>query len=134
MSASDKAPQSPQRRTLLGAAAIGSVSLLAARAASAQTDVSGVVPGQPTHRVNQPEGGAADTDTTADIIVNTLLAWDVDHVFGMVGDGINPLIEALRRHRDKIRFVGVRHEEAAAFMASGWAKSTGRLGVCMATT
>ena len=66
--------------------------------------------------------------------MNTLLAWDVDHVFGMVGDGINPLIEALRKRHDKIRFIGVRHEEAAAFMASGWAKSTGRLGVCMATT
>ena len=134
MSASDKPPQSPQRRTLLGAAAIGGASLQAARAASAQTDAPRAAYGQPPHRVSQPEGGAADTDTTADIIVNTLLEWDVDHVFGMVGDGINPLIEALRQRRDKIRFIGVRHEEAAAFMASGWAKATGRLGVCMATT
>ncbi|TCF96646.1 pyruvate oxidase [Paraburkholderia strydomiana] len=72
--------------------------------------------------------------TTADVIVESLLAWDVNHVFGMVGDGINPLIEALRKRQDRIRFIGVRHEEAAAFMASGWAKATGRLGVCLATT
>ncbi len=133
MNTSDK-PDSPQRRTLLGAAALGSASLLASRRAAAQTDLPGDASGQPLHRLRQPEGGPVDSDTTADIIVNTLLAWDVDHVFGMVGDGINPLIEALRKRRDKIRFIGVRHEEAAAFMASGWAKSTGRLGVCMATT
>jgi pyruvate dehydrogenase (quinone)/pyruvate decarboxylase len=72
--------------------------------------------------------------TTADILVNALIEWDVSHVFGMVGDGINPIIDALRRRQDRIRFIGVRHEEAAAFMACGWAKHTGRLGVCLATT
>jgi pyruvate dehydrogenase (quinone) len=72
--------------------------------------------------------------TTADIVVNALIEWDVSHVFGMVGDGINPIIDALRRRQDRIRFIGVRHEEAAAFMACGWAKHTGRLGVCLATT
>ncbi len=72
--------------------------------------------------------------TTADILVNALIEWDVSHVFGMVGDGINPLIDALRRRQDRIRFIGVRHEEASAFMACGWAKHTGRLGVCLATT
>ena len=72
--------------------------------------------------------------TTADILVNALIEWDVSHVFGMVGDGINPIIDALRRQQDRIRFIGVRHEEASAFMASGWAKHTGRLGVCLATT
>ncbi|MBV8168731.1 MAG: pyruvate oxidase, partial [Alphaproteobacteria bacterium] len=53
---------------------------------------------------------------------------------GLVGDGINPLIEALRKRQDRIRYIGVRHEEAAAFMASGFAKHTGRLGVCVGTT
>ena len=79
-----------------------------------------------------PESHAEET--TADILIDTLIQWDVTHVFGMVGDGINPIIDALRRRKDKIRFIGVRHEEAAAFMAGGWAKHTGRLGVCLATT
>jgi pyruvate dehydrogenase (quinone)/pyruvate oxidase len=55
-------------------------------------------------------------------------------VFGLPGDGINGIMEGLRRHQDKIRFVLVHHEEAAAFMATGYAKSTGRLGVCLATS
>jgi pyruvate dehydrogenase (quinone)/pyruvate oxidase len=60
--------------------------------------------------------------------------WGVDVIFGLPGDGINGIMEALRERRDKIRFVQVRHEEAAAFMAAGYAKFTGRLGVCLATT
>ena len=72
--------------------------------------------------------------TTADILVETLIAWDAPFVFGVVGDGINPVIEALRRRQDRIRYIGVRHEEAAAFMASGIAKHSGRLGVCLGTT
>jgi pyruvate dehydrogenase (quinone) len=72
--------------------------------------------------------------TTADILIETLIRWDVSFVFGIVGDGINPLIEALRKRQEKIRFIAVRHEEAAAFMASGYAKHTGKLGVCLATT
>src|SRR3954468_1408378 len=80
------------------------------------------------------EATPGNDDTTADIIVDHLLEWDVSHVFGMVGDGINPILDALRRRQDRIRFIGVRHEEAAAFMACGWAKHTGRLGVCLATT
>ena len=52
----------------------------------------------------------------------------------MVGDGINPIIEAIRKRKDEIQFVGVRHEEAAAFMAGGFAKHTGRLGICIGTT
>jgi pyruvate dehydrogenase (quinone) len=71
---------------------------------------------------------------TADILIETLIQWDVQFVFGIVGDGINSLIEALRKRQDKIRFIAVRHEEAAAFMASGYAKHTGKLGVCLATT
>ena len=77
----------------------------------------------------------ADPDlNTADILVETLIAWQVEFVFGIVGDGINSIIEALRKRQNRIRFIAVRHEEAAAFMASGYAKHTGKLGVCVATT
>jgi pyruvate dehydrogenase (quinone)/pyruvate oxidase len=72
--------------------------------------------------------------TASDILVDTLLDWGVDVVFGIPGDGINGLIEALRVRKDRIRFVQVRHEEAAAFMACSYAKWTGRLGVCIATS
>ena len=70
----------------------------------------------------------------SELLVERLVAWGVDTVFGLPGDGINGIMEGLRRHRDKIRFVLVHHEEAAAFMATGYAKSTGRLGVCLATS
>ena len=72
--------------------------------------------------------------TAADILVETLQDWGVEVVFGLPGDGINGIMEALRTRRDRIRFVQVRHEEAAAFMACGYAKFTGRLGVCLATS
>lgn len=72
--------------------------------------------------------------TAADIFVESLLDWGVDTIFGIPGDGINGLIEALRKRQDKIRFVQVRHEEAAAFAASAYAKWTGKLGVCLATS
>ena len=72
--------------------------------------------------------------TAADILVEVLQDWGVDTIFGMPGDGINGIIEALRKRREAIRFVQVRHEEAAAFMACGYAKFTGRLGVCLATS
>src|SRR3954469_25563141 len=72
--------------------------------------------------------------TAADILVETLLDWGVDVVFGIPGDGINGIMEALRVRQDKIRFIQVRHEESAAFMACGYAKFTGRLGVCLATS
>jgi pyruvate dehydrogenase (quinone) len=55
-------------------------------------------------------------------------------VFGFPGDGINGIFEALRTHQKRIRFIQVRHEEAAAFAACGYAKYTGRLGVCLATS
>ena len=85
--------------------------------------------------VSQPEPNfAADDPNTADILIETLIAWGATHVFGVVGDGINAIIEALRRRQDRITYIGVRHEEAAAFMASGFAKHTGRLGVCVGTT
>src|ERR1700709_2086827 len=73
-------------------------------------------------------------ETAADILVETILEWGVDVVFGIPGDGINGIIEALRTRQDKIRFIQVRHEESAAFMASAYAKWTGRLGACLATS
>jgi pyruvate dehydrogenase (quinone) len=82
----------------------------------------------------QPLPEFAPDLTTADIIVETLIAWGATHCFGIVGDGINSIIEALRKRQDRIKYIGVRHEEAAAFMASGFAKHTGQLGVCVGTT
>src|SRR5947209_4527984 len=74
------------------------------------------------------------SQTASDVLVETLIKWDVDTVFGIPGDGINGIIEALRTHKGKIRFIQVRHEEAAAFNACAYAKWTGRLGVCIATS
>ncbi|MGA8842960.1 MAG: thiamine pyrophosphate-dependent enzyme, partial [Nitrososphaeraceae archaeon] len=71
---------------------------------------------------------------TADIIAEALLDWKVEVIFGLPGDGINGFIEALRRRKDKIKFILVRHEESAAFMACAYAKYTGKLGVCVATS
>src|SRR5689334_9269374 len=72
--------------------------------------------------------------TVADLLVTRLIDWGVDVIFGLPGDGVNGIFEALRTHQDKIRFIQVRHEEAAAFAACGYAKYTGRLGVCLATS
>src|SRR6476660_4667417 len=72
--------------------------------------------------------------TASDVLVETLIQWGVDTVFGIPGDGINGIIEALRKRKDDIRLFEVRHEEAAAFNACAYAKWTGRLGVCIATS
>ncbi len=72
--------------------------------------------------------------TTSDVIVETLIDWGVDTIFGLPGDGVDGVIEALRKQQDKIKFIQVRHEESAAFAACGYAKFTGRLGVCLATS
>jgi pyruvate dehydrogenase (quinone) len=72
--------------------------------------------------------------TAADVLIETLLDWGVNVVFGLPGDGINGIMEALRKRQNEISFIQVRHEEAAAFMACGYAKYTGRLGVCLATS
>src|SRR5438046_5856892 len=72
--------------------------------------------------------------TTSDVLVERLIDWGVGVVFGLPGDGINGIMEALRTRQDRISFLQVRHEEAAAFMACGYAKFTGRLGVCLATS
>jgi pyruvate dehydrogenase (quinone) len=70
----------------------------------------------------------------ADIVAEALIDWKVDTIFGLPGDGINGFMEALRRRQDKIRFVLVRHEESAAFMACAYSKYTGKLGACVATS
>ena len=72
--------------------------------------------------------------TTADILVESLIDWGVEVIFGLPGDGINGVMEALRKRQDKVRFIHVRHEESAAFMACAYAKYTGKLGVCLGTS
>ena len=71
---------------------------------------------------------------TADIVAEALLDWKVEVIFGLPGDGINGFMEALRRRQDRIKFILVRHEESAAFMACAYAKYTGKLGACLATS
>src|SRR5213595_4310795 len=73
-------------------------------------------------------------EIAAEVMIARLAEWGVDTVFGLPGDGINGIMEGLRRHADKVRFILVHHEEAAAFMASAYAKATGRIGVCLATS
>jgi len=72
--------------------------------------------------------------TVSDLLMDRLLDWGVDTVFGYPGDGINGIFEGLRTYQDKIKFIQVRHEEAAAFAACAYAKFTRKLGVCMATS
>lgn len=72
--------------------------------------------------------------TGADVLIETLIDWGVDIIFGFPGDGIDGIMESLRTHCERMRFLQVRHEEAAAFMACAYAKYTGRLGVCLATS
>ena len=108
------------RRDFFQAAAAAGLAAAAPRAAAAAqlSETEADVVRQPT-----PMPGA--DMTTSDILVETLIDWGATHVFGIVGDGINSI--------DRIRYIAVRHEEAAAFMASGWA-NTGGLSVCVGTT
>lgn len=71
--------------------------------------------------------------TASDVLVESLLDWGVDVVFGLPGDGINGFVEALRKYKSRIRYIHVRHEETAAMAATGYAKFTGKLGVCFST-
>jgi pyruvate dehydrogenase (quinone) len=70
----------------------------------------------------------------SELLVDSLIAWGVDTVFGMPGDGINGVVEAIRMRKNRLRFIQARHEESAALMACGYAKLTGKLGCCLATT
>src|SRR5919108_1564568 len=71
--------------------------------------------------------------TVSDAIVERLLDWGVRVIFGLPGDGINGFVEALRKAKERVRYVHTRHEETAAMAACGYAKFTGRLGVCFST-
>jgi len=73
-------------------------------------------------------------EIVSEALIGRLADWGVDTVFGLPGDGINGIMEGLRRQQDRVRFVLVHHEEAAAFMATGYAKATGKIGVCLATS
>ncbi len=101
---------------------------------------AGLAAGAAGTAVAQPDAPPPTTEpvlsdmTTADILVGAAIAFGATHAFGIVGDGVNPIIEALRKRQNEIAFVGVRHEESAAFMASGMGKHGGRLGLCVATT
>jgi pyruvate dehydrogenase (quinone) len=66
--------------------------------------------------------------TTSDVLVDRLIDWGVSVVFGLPGDGINGIMEALRVRQERISFVQVRHEEAAAFMACGYSSTPADLG------
>src|ERR1700759_3444768 len=117
------------RRGFFQAAAAAGLAATAPRMAEAAT------PSETEENVKTQPGPASEADlTTSDILVETLIDWGTTHVFGIVGDGINSIIESLRKRQDRIRYIAVRHEEAAAYMASGWAKHTGGLGVCVGPT
>src|SRR3954467_15592277 len=72
--------------------------------------------------------------TAAAVFVQRMIGWGIELVFGVPGDGINGIIEALRTRQEKIRFVQVRHEESAALAAVGYGKYSGKLACCLATT
>src|SRR5215510_2345501 len=72
------------------------------------------------------------SQTVAEVLAGALEPIGVRHIFGLIGDSLNPLADAIRRSR--IEWVGVRHEEGAALAAAGQAKLTGRLSVCAGTT
>jgi pyruvate dehydrogenase (quinone) len=125
---SNKSSGWDRRDFFQAAAAVGLI-------ASAPRSASAAQPSETEADVTpQPTPTSAADITTSDILVETLIDWGATHVFGIVGDGINSIIESLRRRHDRIRYIAVRHEESAAFMASGWAKHTGGPGVCVGTT
>jgi len=72
------------------------------------------------------------SQSVSELLVSTLEQIGVKHIFGLIGDSLNPLADAVRH--SKIEWVGVRHEEGAALAAAGQAKLNGRLGVCAGTT
>ena len=99
--------------------------------------VAEVTTHEPTHQEaagRSSSKSSSKAKTVADLLIERLLAWDITVIFGFPGDGINGIFEALRTRQDRLKFVQVRHEEAAAFAACGYAKYTGRLGVCLATS
>jgi pyruvate dehydrogenase (quinone) len=122
------------RRGILQVATVVGVGLIGSTTGNSET-IGSEAPAHADEGAATPLASAGNVElNTADILIDTLIRWGVEFVFGIVGDGINSIIEALRKREHEIRFIAVRHEEAAAFMASGYAKHTGKLGVCLATT
>ncbi len=74
------------------------------------------------------------SESVADFLLKRLLDWGINRIYGFPGDGINGILGALERAGNKPKFVQVRHEEMAAFMACAHAKFTGEVGVCLATS
>src|SRR5580698_8014235 len=72
------------------------------------------------------------SQSVAEMLVKALESVGVKQIFGLIGDSLNPIADAVRR--TKIEWVGVRHEEGAALAAAGQAKLSGKLGVCCGTT
>lgn len=85
--------------------------------------------------VNKPRPGEKQqAKTLSDVLVERMIAWGIDTIFGIPGDGVNGFVEALRRHQDSLKFIHVRNEAVGALAAVSYAKFTGRIGVCYATT
>ena len=114
-------------RTLRGGALLAATTVLGNELRSPENQAES----QTDDLTRNPSSDASAT--TADLLAEKLAEWGVSVVFGLPGDKNAHIMDALRRRQDKIRFVLVRHEESAAFMASGYAKFTGKLGVCVST-
>src|ERR1035437_8361429 len=87
-----------------------------------------------SHRSTGNRKDAYMGQQVSDLIVERLITWGIDTIFGFPGDGVDGFFESLRTHQDKLRFIQVRHEEAAAFAAVGYAKYSRKIGVCVATS
>src|SRR5215469_424633 len=83
---------------------------------------------------SRPKGVNDMAEAVADHLLSCLQEWDVEHVFGYPGDGINGLLAAWGRAGNRPRFVQSRHEEMSAFEAVGYAKFSGQVGGCAATS
>jgi hypothetical protein len=114
-------------RTIRGGALIAATTALGNELRSPENEAGSRTNNPPQSRPTNP------SPTTADILADKLVEWGVSVVFGLPGDKIGYILDAIRRRQDKIQFVLVHHEEGAAFMASGYAKFTGKLGVCIST-
>src|ERR1700724_369020 len=112
-------------RTIRGGALLATTTVLGNELRTAENQAE-----SQTNDLSRNPSSAASA-TTADLLVEKLVEWGVSVVFGLPGDKVALIMDALRRRQDKIQFVLVRHEEGAAFMASGYAKLTGKLGVCI---
>jgi len=84
--------------------------------------------------INPKQQWVGPSDTTADIIVEKLTDWKVEVIFGLISDQDNPLVQALNKKKNSIRYIAVHHEKSAAGMAASYARCSGNLGVCIATT